>query len=78
MEIILGIRWENTALGTEFARNFCARTGSLQLGVVLVIYFTFYFIWSFREIRRIAYKDIYFQCASINQAASPLSMFEDL
>ena len=27
---------ENTALGTEFARNFCVGIGPLQLGVVLV------------------------------------------
>ena len=32
----MGIRWENTALGTELARNFCAGIGPLQLGVVLV------------------------------------------
>ena len=39
MEIIksiLSIRWENTALGNEFIRNFCARIGPIQLGVVLV------------------------------------------
>ena len=32
----MGIRWENTALGTEFALNCCAWIGPLQLGVVLV------------------------------------------
>ena len=32
---ILGIRWENMALGTESARNFFAIIGPLQLGVVL-------------------------------------------
>ena len=31
----MGIRWENTALGTESARNFFAIIGPLQLGVVL-------------------------------------------
>ena len=34
----LGIRWENTALGTESARNFFAIIGPLQLGVVLPPY----------------------------------------
>ena len=33
---ILGIRWKNTALGTESARNFFAIIGPLQLGVVLI------------------------------------------
>ena len=33
-----GIRWKNTGHGTEFARNFCAGIGPLQLGVVLVSY----------------------------------------
>ena len=33
---ILGIRWEKTAIGNEFARKFCAGIGPLQLGVVLV------------------------------------------
>ena len=33
---ILGIMWENTALGTEFGHNFCAGIGPLQLGFVLV------------------------------------------
>ena len=28
--------WENTALGTEFAHNFCAGISLLQLGVELV------------------------------------------
>ena len=38
----MGIRWENTALGSEFARNLWADIGPLQLGVVLVsISFTF-------------------------------------
>ena len=32
----MGIRWENTALGTEFTRNFCAGIGPQQLGVMLV------------------------------------------
>ena len=32
----MGIWWKNTALGTEFARNFCAGIGPLQLGDVLV------------------------------------------
>ena len=31
------IRWENIAPGNEFARDFCAGIGPLQLGVVLVI-----------------------------------------
>ena len=35
---ILGIRWENMAIGTECARNFCARIGPLQLGILLVPY----------------------------------------
>ena len=34
----MGIRWENKALGTEFARNFCAEIGPLQLDVVLVYF----------------------------------------
>ena len=34
----LGIEWENTVLCTEFAHNFCAGIGPLQLGVVLVYY----------------------------------------
>ena len=33
---MLGIRWQNTTLDTEFTRNFCAGIGPLQLGVVLV------------------------------------------
>ena len=37
IKIHLGIRLENTALGSEFARNFCAGIGPLQLGFVLVI-----------------------------------------
>ena len=32
---ILGIRWQNTALGTGSARNFFAIIGPLQLGIVL-------------------------------------------
>ena len=32
---ILGIRWENTALGTGSARNFFAIISPLQLGVVI-------------------------------------------
>ena len=43
MEMILGIRWENTALGTEFARNYCAGIGPLQLGVVLVLFLSVFF-----------------------------------
>ena len=41
MEMIknhFNIRWENTAPGTEFARDFCAGIGPLQLGVVLVYF----------------------------------------
>ena len=38
-KITLGIRWENTTLSTEFACNFCAGIGPLQLGVVLVLHF---------------------------------------
>merc|ERR1711923_416921 len=36
IQFISNIRWENTAPGTEFARDFCAGIGPLQLGVVLV------------------------------------------
>ena len=32
----MGIRWGNTGLGTECARDFCAGFGPLQLGVVLM------------------------------------------
>ena len=39
---ILGIRWENMALGTESARNFFAIIGPLQLGVVLPPPYTLY------------------------------------
>ena len=38
-KIISTIRWENMAPGTEFAGDFCAVIGPLQLGVVLVIMF---------------------------------------
>ena len=34
---ILGIMWENTALGSKFRRNFCVGIGPLLLGVVLEI-----------------------------------------
>ena len=33
---IPNITWENVAPGTEFARDFCAGIGPLQLGVVRV------------------------------------------
>ena len=36
IEIISNIRWENMTPGTEFARDFFAGIGPLQLGVVLV------------------------------------------
>ena len=36
-KIISNISWENMAPGTEFARDFCAGIGPLQLGGVLVI-----------------------------------------
>ena len=32
----MGIVWENTTPSTELPRDFCARIGPLQLGVVLV------------------------------------------
>ena len=38
-KIMSNIRWENMAPGTEFARDFCAGIGPLQLGVVLVVLF---------------------------------------
>ena len=41
MEIISSIRWENTTPYTEFAYDFCAGIGPLQLGVVLVCLFVF-------------------------------------
>ena len=34
--MISNIRLENMATGTEFARDFCAGIGPLQLGIVLV------------------------------------------
>ena len=34
------IVWENTTPSTELPRDFCAGTGPLQLGVVLVFYLT--------------------------------------
>ena len=37
----MGIRWENTAAGTEFPCNFCARISLLQLGIVLVYQYVF-------------------------------------
>ena len=35
---ILGIAWENTTLSTELSRDFYARIGPLQLGVVLFFF----------------------------------------
>ena len=43
-KIISNIRWENMALGTEFARNFCTGIGPLQFGVVLVLVMTSIFV----------------------------------
>ena len=38
MKIHLGMRWEITPLGTEFAPYFCAGIGPLQLAAVFVYY----------------------------------------
>ena len=45
MKIHLGIVWENTTPSTELPSDFCAGSGPLQLGVVLVFLNFFFKKW---------------------------------
>ena len=40
----MGIVWENMTPGTELPHDFCAWIGPLQLGVVLVFLFFYFYI----------------------------------